>query len=985
MLRRLNDERVFTGSQDVVYSAASASIAQRNGHHRGHAPLVDGARNRMLQQENGAQYGDEDSDGGSADDEEEDDDEDEGDDEEGMFRDSRHPPSERYHPQHPYNAQLNVLAKTAKSPRDRDVKIVRSHRGGKHASVGVYDTATQPMEFVFLPNGEIRPRDECPPGLALPPPATAPIASETHRHLLAGHAAEQELHQRAYLQEQKQQPADTTLHNGDTSRRQHRKTAEDTKAATRQSERSRPRQPARVRSLPESSNDASSSSSDSSSSSRTPVPAVQATQRRRVESTSNATHREERSVFDSPEPSASSSSSEYEKDEEKENVRRQDYCGPPAAASKEKKKEVIIAGTRRSSSRHESEPVLTRPQDQSHHQSHRQPQRESNEEQHSEQRKMKAKSTRQPPDMMMQRRQEKEKGRRSPSSSASDDNSQASWSYRPKVVKYDSVHVHHSRSAAKMDVRDLLNDNANVPKLTSRSKKASVNDDQREKIAYLEQELQREKKRVLEKMSQLLEEQGKNQQLQRQLDVTQSQLASKEREVELKVKEAVHEKDESFGKAEAQWKASVQSLEDQVHVKDATVLRLETEKEQLKQSLTKLKDKKQQQESSSAQVADRESASTKRQIEKIISKLKKFHTQVENWKANSKEAMVSCEYRKSEMQSLVESLWLDFPAFPFLDNAAKTGDNDANEPTNMILFLKKRLRLREDELRETHVKYVELKELCARQCVREADLQNFINEHRLRGNLVIRKDDAATTREHAAVEDDATKRNVRFHAPQQQQRSDVKTKMIVNRATNTSPTYHENGNNSEYDEDEENDDAYDGVADADAAEEDDYEDDNQHEYYLQEPKVFVQVSRDGVYEHTPRRSASSSAVLKKLEEEQRGRKKKEFRDVERIRLVPSPTLARRYERVPEEPLRTAASRRKAPASNNSHAIISSRTASRLHRPTAATATASTLNGARSNSGAVRRKPNVQPPPAIIRTTRSRSAARTAGANTAPWM
>ncbi|KAF1327671.1 hypothetical protein FI667_g7522, partial [Globisporangium splendens] len=968
MLRRLNDERVFAGSQDVVYSAASASIAYQNGHRRGHVPLVDEARNHMLQQENV----EEGSDGSSANDEEEDEA-----DEEEMFRDSRHPPSERYHPQHPYNAQLNILAKTAKSPRDRGGKITRSCRGSKYASAGVYDIATQPMEFVFLPNGEIRPRDECPPGLALPPPATASAASETHRHLLAENAAGRKHYQRVYLQEQKQQPADRALYNGDTVRRQHRKAAEGTKTAKRQPERSRQR-PSRLWSPSESSNDASSS--DSSSSSRSPVPAAQATQRRRVKNASNAACEEERSASDSPESSASSSS-EYEEDEEKENVRHQDRRAPPVAAPKEKKKQAVtIAGTTRSTGRHESESNLpARQQDQSHR-SHRQPQHESNEEQHSGQRK--AKSTRQPPDMM-QRQQGKEKVRHSPSSSASDDESQASWSYRPKAVKHNDVHIHHSRSAAKMDVRDLLNENGRVPKLTSRSKKASVNGDQREKIAYLEQELQREKKRVLEKMTQLLEEQGKNQQLQHQLDVAQSQIASKEREIELKVKEAVRQKDESFGKAEAQWKASVLSLEDQMHVKDAAVLRLETEKEQLKQSLTKLKDN--QQESSSAQATDRESASTKRQIEKIISKLKKFHTQVENWKTNSKEAMTGCEYRKSEMRSLVESLWLDFPAFPFLDNGAKTGNNDADEPANMILFLKKRLRLREDELRETHVKYVELKELCARQCVREADLQNFINEHRLRGNLVIRKDDAATAREHATIDDDAAKRNVHFQAPQQQeQRSDVKTKMIVNRATNTSPTYHENGNNSEYDEDEENGGAYEDVDDTDAAAEDDYEDDNQREYYLQEPKVFVQVSRDGVYEHTPRRSSSSSAVLKKLEEEQRGRKKRDFREVERIRLVPSPTLARRYERVSEEPLRPAAPRRKTPASNNSHAITSSRSASRLHRPTAATTTASILNGTRGNSGAVRRKPSVQSPPAIVRTTRSRSA-RAAGANTAPWM
>lgn len=967
MLSRLDDARVFTGSHDVIFSASSSHIVQQTRREKAALNGQKAARKTLQQhrqasgsnnnndddeeEEDGSDALDGSSDGGDDDDGEDDDA-----DEEEAFRDSRHPPSERYHPQHPYNAQLNALAKTAKSPRG---KIVRRSSKGNKASVMVYDN-DHPMEFVFLPNGEIRPRDECPPGLALPPPAS--IVSGA-RHLLPQHAFAQQ--QNEYLHEQKQQPARRTLSSAPASRgitpRQRNNVAEATTSA--KTDRG-VRSASRSRSLSDSSDDSSSSECGSSQS---PTGAA----RRRQGNGAAVSVGNDGSESGASEPSEPSSS-EYDH-EEKENIREQ---GQRAAAQKQNhkvssspkrvgvKKPVSIAATRSSSVRNKSGDSFARKQKQSDR-SDRQPQGEYEEEQQSE-RKLRAASARQQSSVQAAHESSRKVPLLSPSS-ASDD-SRASWSYRPKAVKYDDLHTHQVRldetrqkKSTKMDVRDLLGEKANVS--NARPKPAK---DHSEKIEYLEEELQKEKKRVLEKMTQLLEEQGKNQQLQHQLDALQSQIASKEREVELKVQEVVQSKKQSLENAESQWKSSVEALEDQLHVKDAAVLRLESENDRLKHAVSELKDKEQQ---DSSQSRDRESSDKRH--EKIISKLKTFHSQVEHWKASSKEAMESCD-RKPDLLSLVESVWLDFPPFPFLDSAK--GDSDSrgvtNEHTNMIVFLKKRLRLRENELRQTHVKYVELKELCARQCVREADLQNFINEHRLRGNLIIRKDRSATN-ESAS---DARK-SVQF---QEQQRNDAKTKMIVNRATNTSPTY-----DDEQDNESEEDENYDGHDDHDddiAGDEGDK--DSQEAYYLREPKVFVQVSRDGVYEHTPR---SSSAVLKKLEEEQsRARKKKDHREVERIRLIPSPTLARRYERVlapPSEEYLPPAPRRKGVAINH-NTSTPLRSANRLGRPP------SSVNATRS-SGAVRKRLVNMPTSVRASATRSssnnHSIASRSSRSTAPWV
>lgn len=980
MLSRLHDERVFTGSQDVVFSEVSDRDAQQRLLGATPATTPRGMRKQLTRRQLGdAEHKGEESesDGASsgADSDEDDDDE-----EEELLRNSRHPPSSRYHPQHPYNAQLLMLAKKNQQQPVNDTLA----RNGDKAAAFVYKHQHQPMEFVFLPNGEIRPRDECPPGLALPPPATQAslAAEESHQHnnLLA----EDAYGDRGGMQRQQQHigSAPSGVRASARPETSHNRVAAAAKTATSQRPggatisivgyTKKERMPRRSRSSSESS-DSSSERNQSSAAKR----------RHNNNNNVEASQRSENSASEASDGDSSSSDSE---DEGKENARQQGGArgttlkqrGVEKSSAKRadavNSRPVAASATRSSSiSRTKSAEPDART-----HKIHSEPLRvlpQVESEDHEQQQ-----SNRRGKVQSQTQVSAREKHRKAPlpSPSSASDASQSAWSRRPKAVKYEDLQskpthaedAKQQKKSTKMDVRDLLSENSRVRVLKTKPSR-----EQSEKIEFLEQELQKEKKRVLEKMTQLLEEQGKNQQLQHQVDVFQSQLVSKQRDAESKAKEVLKSKDESLGHVEAQWKARVKALEDQLHVKDAAVAHLQSETEHMKSTVAKLKDRERQ---SSSQSKDKET-SANHQFEKILAKLKKFRARVENWKASSKEAMEVCD-RKADLLSLMDTLWLDFPAFPsFLEvngeTKASTGEkqNDGNENANMILFLKKRLRLREDELHQTHVKYSELKELCARQCVREADLQNFINEHRLRGNLIIRKDEMTPIENHANV----GRRNVQFQEQQQQQqRSEAKKKAIVNRGTNTTPTYYEEAESDEeeceeYDEYEEDDDG--------GRVEDDDEDEHQAEYYVREPKVFVQVGRDGVYEHTPPRS---SAVLRKLEEDQarHARKKKESREVERIRLVPSSALARRYKRVPAptDEYVVAAARRKAPSMSTPprSATIGS---NRLVRPPS-------ISGIRT-AGVVRLKSAQMPSAARANGTRTMShvSSRVSRSASVPWV
>ncbi|POM57648.1 Hypothetical protein PHPALM_37810 [Phytophthora palmivora] len=407
-------------------------------------------------------------------------------------------------------------------------------------------------------------------------------------------------------------------------------------------------------------------------------------------------------------------------------------------------------------------------------------------------------------------------------------------------------------------------------------------------------------------MTQLLEEQDKNQQLRDRIQVLEVQIAENS-ETSSKLRDVACEK-EKIQSTEKEQVDRIKALEEQVRLQETTIARLKQDKEQLKVTMKQLK--KTGSNSSNDQRSDtREVLDLRTEVEDVTRCLHEFLANVELWKNNSKKEMQNCD-DKTDLSALLEHVWLDFPQFPGIssrprnerlipsvDKQEQSIPGTTDEQDDAILFLKKRLRQREDELRQTHVKYVELKELCARQCVREADLQNFINEHRLRGNLVIRKKSGAKPN---ATIDNQEQEQDDYRG---EQRPSTRTNVITGRGTNSPTSYERDEENNSI-----NNEYLDNQEDNGDNEEEDAED---AEFPVRTPKIFVQVGRNGVYEHA---SPTSSAVAQKLAADRnRGKRKTQSKQqqqrIERIRLVPSPSLTQRYERVPT-PTTTSARRKK---------------------------------------------------------------------------
>ncbi|KAK1943922.1 hypothetical protein P3T76_005318 [Phytophthora citrophthora] len=460
-----------------------------------------------------------------------------------------------------------------------------------------------------------------------------------------------------------------------------------------------------------------------------------------------------------------------------------------------------------------------------------------------------------------------------------------------QLTEASDVRTRRSKRSPKMEVSHLVSEEPTpqvkgVAAYSVRGDGSSARKEN-EVASQLKSELQKEKKRVLEKVTQLLDEQGNNQQLRGRVEALEAQLAGRDGETDDKNWVAA-EQDKLSQSTEKEQATRINVLEEQVRAQEAKISRLKHEKEELNTALKQLK-KTGNSVSNTQRLDAEETGIVREELDEMTRRLQEFLAQVENWKDSSKKEMQHCK-GQDRLPVVLERLWLDFPQFPgVLANVAKEKPSSSSEKQHQLSdgedqveavhFLKKRLHQREEELRQIHVKYVELKELCARQCVREADLQNFINEHRLRGNLIIRKTDsikpngAASNQE--PVQDD------------QPQRS-TKLKMISSRGTNTPASYTERGGeqddvvNDEYSDNQEDN--------------DDYEEGDDYDYPVRAPKVFVQVGLDGVYEHA---SPTDSAIAQKLASRRnRGERKKQQQRVERIRLVPSPSLTQRHERVP---------------------------------------------------------------------------------------
>ncbi|KAG6968261.1 hypothetical protein JG688_00005897 [Phytophthora aleatoria] len=391
---------------------------------------------------------------------------------------------------------------------------------------------------------------------------------------------------------------------------------------------------------------------------------------------------------------------------------------------------------------------------------------------------------------------------------------------------------------------------------------------------------QKEKKRVLEKMTQLLDEQGKNQRLRDRVEALEAQLAAKESETSNTIREAIREHEvqtQSIEKKQAE-------LEEQVRLQEATIARLKNDKDQLKAAVKQLK-KTASNPPSDQHLDSNKATNLRTELDDMTRVLEDFLAKVERWKDKTKKELQNCE-DMSDLSALLEQKWLKFPQFPGVsarphkESSSPLSEQQSTpgtEEQDAVLFLKKRLRQREEELRQTHVKFVELKEICARQCVREADLQNFINEHRLRGNLIIRKNSDTKPNEVATNQE-----SVPDEHQDERRSANSKLKMISSRGTNTPASYHEDEDNFVNDEYSDN-----------QEDNDEYEEGEEYGYPVRAPKVFVQVGHEGVYEHA---SSTDSAVAQKLAADRRqGKRKKQQQRVERIRLVPSPSLAQRHD------------------------------------------------------------------------------------------
>ncbi|RHY49876.1 hypothetical protein DYB34_009250, partial [Aphanomyces astaci] len=100
-------------------------------------------------------------------------------------------------------------------------------------------------------------------------------------------------------------------------------------------------------------------------------------------------------------------------------------------------------------------------------------------------------------------------------------------------------------------------------------------------------------------------------------------------------------------------------------------------------------------------------------MESVLDAIRAWKDMADAWSRNPPATSTS---------SSLDVLLGQFPALPRRIPSELGPSKDAAA----VAMLQRRLALVDKEYRITHTKYIELKELCARQCVREADLQNFV-------------------------------------------------------------------------------------------------------------------------------------------------------------------------------------------------------------------------------------------------------------------
>ncbi|TMW69787.1 hypothetical protein Poli38472_001943 [Pythium oligandrum] len=630
MLSRLYDERVFTSSDDVVMSASSVQVArdsskpwrstQRHGQRL--TPYDEEEEKSALSD---SQSGDESDDDEAADDEHDD-----------SFRFS----GLKFPMQSPRHlaASQSLLHRQRRRVGENGGSVATQLKRRSPRSTALHSrdlNAVQlldrPMELVFLPNGEIRARDECPVGLALPPPQSV-SKTQTHRLMMSPSA---------HLDDSMASSIHITRQMTDPQ-------------AEQQQQQRQQSTPKRERREPH------------------------ALRRQQA-------HADSKRLVPNLSSSSSDEDNQEENDDEDEEADRDEADEVNNDARDQRTTPQTVDRTARETPKHTH-------------------------------------------------------ARRSPRVSPRREKG------RPPLPRVRTTET-------EIRTAHGFSNNAVVQRVQDGAAETPVRHTKTKETRTLEQELQKEKKRVLEKMTQLLEEQGKNQALQQKLDEYHDKIATMEATTDQNIREVRAQLEQVIKMKNPGNEAMIKQMQSQMEAKDAHIKRLEKELDREKNGTSRDKAilaSSRKDDTRLIRSKERESALAK-QLEELMNRITTFHAEVERWKATSREALECCQ-DKNTLLEMMNHVWMDFPQF--ISKTKVKPENVELDQSNTIEFLTKRLRQKEDELRLTHVKYVELKELCARQCIREADLQNFINEHRLRGNLVIRNplnDTAAGDQETKAV------------------------------------------------------------------------------------------------------------------------------------------------------------------------------------------------------------------------------------------
>jgi hypothetical protein len=259
-----------------------------------------------------------------------------------------------------------------------------------------------------------------------------------------------------------------------------------------------------------------------------------------------------------------------------------------------------------------------------------------------------------------------------------------------------------------------LNSQTLSPESVKSSKKHSFKSSStphQERILELENLLQSEKKRSLEKMRMLLEEQDKSHELQSQVSSFQSKVAILEQALARELSQRREIQDTVIAN-----ESRIDNLVAELAQKTKQVDSLQHDLQRLSNEQNVRPHNTWHPPSSptlSQQGAQTDSSDLDSPYVSLLQAIQAWKDMAEDW----------CRKSHPIQPLSLENLLMDFPKVQ-VHALERPLQNSAEHTT--IAMLKRRLNFVDQEWRQTHNKYVELKELCARQCVREADLQNFV-------------------------------------------------------------------------------------------------------------------------------------------------------------------------------------------------------------------------------------------------------------------